>query len=162
MCTNACSKPLTHLLGTVPVWELEDIHSSCQNILLISIRNLVLSVLYIALSSEIVFIVFFAFAALYCTSFWLCFLCLLFDVRLSHLINITYIHTYIVSARLGTGRGGECTHPPRGTRQANKRATRSSAGMLQYIFPRKLPSLPHGRSGAPSSSLHRSLGPWEM
>jgi len=39
------------------------------------------------------FIVFFGFAALYCTSFWLCFLCLLFDVRLSHLINITYIHT---------------------------------------------------------------------
>ena len=36
---------------------------------------------------------FFGFAALYCTSFWLCFLCLLFDVRLSHLINITYIHT---------------------------------------------------------------------
>jgi len=35
--------------------------------------------------------------ALYCTSFWLCFLCLLFDVRLSHLINITYIHTYIYS-----------------------------------------------------------------
>ena len=34
---------------------------------------------------------FFGFAALYCTSFWLCFLCLLFDVHLSHLINITYI-----------------------------------------------------------------------
>jgi len=44
-----------------------------------------LSVVYIALSSEIVF----GFAALYCTSFSLCFLCLLFDVRLSHLINIT-------------------------------------------------------------------------
>ena len=37
---------------------------------------------------------FYGFAALYCTSFWLCFLCLLFDARLSHLINITYIHTY--------------------------------------------------------------------
>ena len=36
---------------------------------------------------------FFGFAALYCTSFWLRCLCLLFDVRLSHLINITYIHT---------------------------------------------------------------------
>ena len=44
-------------------------HTSCQNILLISIRNLFLSVLYMALSSEIVFIVFFGFAALYCTSF---------------------------------------------------------------------------------------------
>jgi len=44
-----------------------------------------LSAVYIALSSEIVF----GFAALYCTSFSLCFLCLLFDVRLSHLINIT-------------------------------------------------------------------------
>jgi len=74
----------------VPVWELEDIHTSCQNILLIFIRNLLLSILYTALSSEIVF---FGFAALYCTSFWLRCLCLLFDVRLSHLINITYIHT---------------------------------------------------------------------
>ena len=81
----------------VHVWEFEDIHTSCQHSLLIFIRNLFLSVLYIALSSEIVFIVFFGFAALYCTSFWLCFLCLLFDVRLSHLINITYIHTYIAS-----------------------------------------------------------------
>ena len=54
-------------------------------------RNVFLSTVYTALSSEIVS----GFAALYCTSFWLCFLCLLFDVRLSHLINITYIHTYI-------------------------------------------------------------------
>ena len=49
----------------------------------------------LSLSSEIVF----GFAALYCTSFRLCFPCLLFDVRLSHLINITYLYTYIVSAR---------------------------------------------------------------
>jgi len=81
-----------NLLGTVSVSELEDIHTSCQNILLIFIRNIFLSVLYTALSSEIVFIIFFGFAALYCTSFGLCFLCLLFDVRLSHLINTTYIH----------------------------------------------------------------------
>jgi len=48
---------IRNLLGTVPVWEVEDIHTSCQNILLIFIRNLFLSVLYMALSSEIVFIV---------------------------------------------------------------------------------------------------------
>jgi len=30
---------------------------------------------------------FFGFAALYCTSFWLWFLCLLFDVRLSHILT---------------------------------------------------------------------------
>jgi len=35
--------------------NLEDIHTSCQNILLIFTRNLFLYVLYIALSSEIVF-----------------------------------------------------------------------------------------------------------
>ena len=38
---------------------------------------------------------FFGFAALYCTSFWLFFVFVFFDVRLSHLINITCIHTYI-------------------------------------------------------------------
>jgi len=53
----APTRALNHLLGTVPVWELEDIHTSCQNILLIFIRNHFLSVLYIALSSEIVFLV---------------------------------------------------------------------------------------------------------
>jgi len=92
MWTNAI---YFHLLGTVPVWELEDIHTSYQNILLIFIRNLFLSVLYIALSSKIVFL-----ALLLCTVHHSdCFLCfLLFDVRLSHLINITYIHTYSTSS----------------------------------------------------------------
>ena len=53
---------LNHLLPptrTVPVWELEGIHTSCQTILLIFIRNLFSSVLYIALSSEIVLYSFF-------------------------------------------------------------------------------------------------------
>ena len=40
---------------------------------------------------------FFGFVAWYCTSFWLCLLCLLFDVRLSPLINITYICTHLQS-----------------------------------------------------------------
>jgi len=43
----------SHLLGTVSVWELEDIHTSCRNILLIFITNLFVSVAYTALSSEI-------------------------------------------------------------------------------------------------------------
>jgi len=42
----------------VSVWNLEDIHTSCRNILLIFIRNLFLSVVYIALSSKIVFVFF--------------------------------------------------------------------------------------------------------
>ena len=50
----------------------------------------------LSLSSEIVF----GFAALYYTSFWHCFLCLLFDVRLSQLINITCIHTYTYYQRM--------------------------------------------------------------
>jgi len=79
---------LNHLLP--PTRRTRDIHTSWQNILKIFIRNLFLSVLCIALSSEIVF---FDFAALYCTSSHSdCFLCLLFDVRSSHLINITCIH----------------------------------------------------------------------
>ena len=48
--------------------------------------QLFLSIVYIALSSEIIS----SFAALYCVPSSLSFLCLLFDVRLSHLINITY------------------------------------------------------------------------
>ena len=88
MWTNAI---YFHLLGTVPVWELEDIHTSYQNILLIFIRNLFLSVLYIDLSSEIVF---FGFAALYCTSFWLLFV--FFVVWCAFVAsNKYYIHTYI-------------------------------------------------------------------
>jgi len=59
---------------------------------LIFIRNLSLFVLYIALSSEIVFFWFCSFV-LYVILTLL--MCLLFDVRLSHLINITYIHYYI-------------------------------------------------------------------
>jgi len=85
-----CSAIYFDLLGTVPVWELEDIHISCQNILLIFMRNLFLSVVYIALSNGRVF----GFAALCCMSFWLCFLCLSFDVRPLHLINVTYIHIF--------------------------------------------------------------------
>jgi len=54
-------------------------------------KSFLIRCLYSFMSSEIVF----GFAAFYCTSFWLCFLCLLFDVRLLYLINITYIHTYI-------------------------------------------------------------------
>jgi len=76
----------------VPVWELQDIHTSCQNILLIFIRNLFLSVLYIALSSEIVF-------------FWFC--CFVLYVILTLFFgfvvwcafvssNKYYIHTYII------------------------------------------------------------------
>jgi len=65
------------VLGTDSVWELEDIHTNCRNILLIFMRNFFLSVVYIALSNEIVF----GFTALYCMSFWLCFLCLLFELN---------------------------------------------------------------------------------
>ena len=88
---------LNHLLPptrTVPVWELEDIHTSCQTILLIFIRNLFSSVLYIALSSEIVLYSF----------FWFC--CFVLYVILTLLFvfvvwcefvasNKYYIHTYI-------------------------------------------------------------------
>ena len=50
-----CIKNTTYQ-NTVPVWELEYVHTSYWNILLIFIRNLFLSVVYIALSSEIVFV----------------------------------------------------------------------------------------------------------
>jgi len=78
---------------------LENIHTSYQNILLIFIRNLFLSVLYMALSSEIVFIVLYF--------FWFC--CFVLYVILTLLFmffvqcafvgsNKYYIHTYIHTA----------------------------------------------------------------
>jgi len=69
----------------------------------------------LALSSKIVFL--FCCFVLYVNLTLL--LCLLFDVRLSHLINITYIDTYIDTyrsacglgprSRLGLGLEGLCT-----------------------------------------------------
>ena len=54
---------------------------------------------YIALSSEIVFIVFLV--LLLCTVFCVC--CLMCVLRLSHLINITYIHETGMGDRLQAG-----------------------------------------------------------
>jgi len=47
----------SHLLG-MSVGELRDIHTSCRNILPIFIRNLFLSAIYIASSSEMIFVFF--------------------------------------------------------------------------------------------------------
>ena len=73
-------KDLVHI-PVVSVWELEDIHTSWRNILLIFTRNLFLSVVYIASSSKIVF----GFSALYCIILW----------RASVTFNKYYIHTFI-------------------------------------------------------------------
>jgi len=78
----------------MPVWELEDIHTSCRNILLIFIRNLSSSVVYRALLREIVFDVF----TLYCMSFWLCFFMFIIwcaPVAFNKYCIHTYIHVYI-------------------------------------------------------------------
>ena len=80
---------LNHLLP--PTRRTRDIHTSWQNILKIFIRNLFLSVLCIALSSEIVFFRFCCFV-LYVQSYWLLFVFVVWCAFVAS--NKYYMHTY--------------------------------------------------------------------
>ena len=68
------------------VWELEDIHIPLPEYSTdLRQKSFPIRCLYSLVKWNS-----FRFSALCCTLFWFCFLCLLSDVHLSHLINITY------------------------------------------------------------------------